>query len=98
MKQGPAFYDTGFDGAETYEEERDGKRLGAQLERVKALMLVNGYPTGYHTLRDIAYRTCGSEASVSARLRDLRKKKYGGYTVLRRYEADGLWSYRVSKP
>lgn len=37
----------------------------------------------------------GSEAGVSARLRDLRKVRFGGYTVNRRYVEGGLWEYQL---
>lgn len=37
-------------------------------------------------------------ASISARLRDLRKPKFGGYVVERRRRTVGTWEYRVSLP
>ena len=79
-----------FDGA-TYDRERDGDRLGAQMKAVKDLMLASGWMT----LPAISSRTGYPEASISARLRDLRKTKFGAYDVERRYVADGLWEYRV---
>ena len=81
-----------FDGA-TYEPAKDERRLSTQLELVQAFMQ-SGY---WRTLADIAVAVNGTQASVSARLRDLRKPKFGGYTVeLRRREgASGLFEYRL---
>lgn len=81
-----------FDG-ETYSPEQDGPRLHRQLNVVKAWMLERGW----HTLREIADGTGEPEASVSARLRDLRKEKFGSYTVERRRRSVGLHEYRVSR-
>ena len=82
-----------FDGI-TYQPELDFNRLSTQLERVKALTL----SSDWWTLRELADRTGASEASVSARLRDLRKQRFGGYTVERRRVSGGLWQYKVSQP
>jgi hypothetical protein len=49
----------------------------------------------WRTLADISAVTGDPEASVSARLRDLRKVKFGGLSVQRRYAGGGLWQYRV---
>lgn len=82
---------TFFDGA-TYEPRLDLIRLNTQLGRVKHLMIDGRW----RTLRSIAAQTGGSEASVSARLRDLRKPRNGGYNVERRRVADGLFEYRIA--
>lgn len=79
-----------FDGA-TYEPDRDHDRLHAQLTRV--LNVVRDHD--WHTLSDIATRTGDPEASISARLRDLRKLKFGGHVVARRYVDRGLFEYRL---
>lgn len=79
-----------FDGV-TYERERDQDRLRAQLGRVRAAMLDHAW----HTLPGLSNTTGDPEASISARLRDLRKEKFGGYTVERRYLDGGLWEYRL---
>ena len=76
----------------TYVPERDHDRLRAQLGRVKAAMTDGAW----HTLGDIAERTGDPEASVSARLRDLRKAKFGGHDIARRYVSRGLWEYRLA--
>lgn len=50
------------------------------------------------TLRELSEVTGHPEASISARLRDFRKTKYGGHTVLRRRKYGigmGTWEYRL---
>ncbi len=82
--------ETQFDG-ETYDESRDGLRLHRQLQTV-----FDAIKDGrWRTLHAIAEQTGEPEASVSARLRDLRKPKWGGHVVERRYIAQGLWEYRL---
>jgi hypothetical protein len=82
-----------FDGA-TFDIGRDEARLGRQLDRALALM----QDGAWRTLRQIADAAGGSEASVSARLRDLRKFRFGAYRVLRQDRGGGLWVYRVLPP
>ncbi len=79
-----------FDG-ETFDVAQDGPRLSRQLAAVKGLM-DDGM---WRPLWVISVVTGASEASVSARLRDLRKPKFGAHTVERRRVEDGLWEYRV---
>jgi hypothetical protein len=81
-----------FDGV-TYDPERDRERLKTLLERVFAYML----DRRWHTLAEIMTYCGGSEASVSARLRDLRKPRFGSHGVERRRHATrpGLWEYRL---
>ena len=83
-----------FDG-ETIDIERDDDRLRCQLRAVQTLM-ADGC---WRTLLDIAGQ-CGypesSTPGISARLRDLRKSKFGSHTVERRYLHGGLWQYRVN--
>lgn len=81
-----------FDGS-TFEMKRDGARLNAQLKRVRDLML-DGI---WRTLEEISIATGYPEASISARLRDLRKEKFGGYQVNRRNMGKGTWVYQVRK-
>lgn len=80
-----------FDG-ETFDEVLDGKRLASQLERIKKLMS----DRRWRSLSSIARIIGGSEAGVSARLRDLRKPRFGSYIVQRqRVGETGLFVYRV---
>lgn len=81
-----------FDGA-TYDPEKDHKRLRGQLERVYSLMQDNRW----RTLSQIADEAGGSEASISARLRDLRKEQYGGHVIERERVSGGLFRYRMSR-
>lgn len=81
-----------FDGS-TYEPMHDQKRLNTQMERVKALMLDGKW----RTLGEIQNVAGGSEAAISARLRDLRKERFGGYDVERMRIEGGLYAYRVRK-
>jgi len=82
-----------FDGR-TYDSSVDKGRLVRQLAKVKRLMLDGEW----RTLDEIATEVDSPPASVSARLRDLRKEKFGGYTVDRRRKGPtrGLFEYRVS--
>jgi len=84
-----------FDGA-TYEAEFDYARLGKQMGRVAALMIDGNW----RTLAEVAAVTSDPEASISARLRDLRKPKFGGHTVERRARGArelGLFEYRLHR-
>jgi hypothetical protein len=82
-----------FDGA-TYDEKHDRARLNTQLARVYHLMK-DGRP---RTLEEIRRHTGGELTSVSARLRDLRKPKFGGFVVKRTPVGDrsnGLFEYTL---
>ena len=81
-----------FDG-ETYDRDRDGARLAYQMSAVVSLVK-NG---SWWTLKDLSRTTGYPESSVSARLRDLRKPKFGSFNVERKYISRGLWAYRVTR-
>ena len=78
------------DGA-TYVHERDARRLAGQHCRVLAFM----QDGKWHTLSEIALHTRDPEASVSARLRDLRKPRFGSHMIEREYVERGLFRYRL---
>lgn len=78
------------DGA-TYSHARDGERLHLQHNRVLAAMR-DGQE---HTLAALSQITGDPEASVSARLRDLRKARFGSHNIERRYVERGLFVYRL---
>lgn len=82
-----------FDGA-TYVASLDQSRLSNQLTRVVSLMADGEW----RTLGAIADLVDAPEASVSARLRDLRKPKFGGWRVERSRVGDGLHVYRLLLP
>lgn len=84
-----------FDGV-TYDPALDKGRLMSQLKRVFDVMADGSW----HTLPEIAAAAGGSEPSVSARLRDLRKPKFGSYGIERRRRVEldaraGLHEYRL---
>jgi hypothetical protein len=80
-----------FDGA-TYDPARDHARLKGQLLKVYQLMSDGQW----RTLRQIADAVGVSEASVSARCRDLRKSRYGSHAVERQHVGCGLFRYRMT--
>lgn len=84
-----------FDGA-TFDPTQDAPRLSSQLIATRELMLDGEW----RNLAQIALalRKQGlhvTEASISARLRDLRKERFGAFDVQRRRLIGGLWEYRV---
>ncbi len=79
-----------FDGA-TYSPVKDHVRLTGLLHRVFAVMSDGNW----HRLSELANRCNGSEASTSARIRDLRKDKFGGFQVDRKRHTKGLFLYRL---
>lgn len=78
-----------FDGPDVRPEDKS--RLGAQLAKVRALTAEGQW----WTLAALAKAAGCSEASASARLRDLRKPRNGGHTVERERVEGGLFRYRV---
>lgn len=80
----------------TYERTFDLERLNAQMRRVYNVLRAGTW----HTLADIAERTNDPEASVSARIRDLRKPEFGAFKVARRRMpgSNGQWQYRIEDP
>lgn len=82
-----------FDG-DTFEFKHDQVRLTKQLHIVFTLMA----DQEWRTIGEISDRTGFHDQSVSARLRDLRKEKFGGHTVERQRRDDpkqGLFEYRL---
>ena len=80
----------------TFDAALDLTRLNAQTRRVAECMADGAW----RTLRELSDAANAPEASVSARLRDLRKPRNGGHTVERRRRpgwaaTSGLWEYRL---
>lgn len=77
----------------TYNATLDGPRLKRQFDLVFDKM-ADGQ---WHTLSDLAQHSGGTEAAVSARVRDFRKDSFGGHTVERERVPGkkGLWRYRL---
>jgi hypothetical protein len=71
----------------------DLKPLNAQAQRVWDVLKFGQW----YTLADIAGKTGDPEGSVSARIRDLRKPKFGGHVVDKRQTPTGRqWEYRLT--
>lgn len=79
-----------FDGA-TYDHARDSGRLGDQMASVFAKMK-DGH---WWTLHNLAVAVDAPQSSVSARIRDLRKERFGGHGIERSYTGRGIWVYRL---
>ena len=77
--------------------KRDLPRLGKQLRAVYDVMADGQFRT-LTAIADAVRANTGivaSAPSVSARLRDLRKAKFGGFKVNRRAAGEGLFDYQV---
>jgi hypothetical protein len=82
-----------FDG-DTYDPDFDERRLNRQFNRILDLMKDGAW----RTLGEIERATGDPQASISAQLRHLRKKRFGSHTVNRRPRGDrahGLYEYQV---
>ena len=75
----------------TFTPDRDGDRLNRQMRLVYSAIR----DERWHTLEEISQATGQPEASISARIRDFRKDRFGGHTVNRRYIRKGLWEYQL---
>jgi len=73
----------------------DGRADEVRLNRQQALVWAVLVDHDWHTLRELSERTGCPEASVSARIRDLRKRKYGSHTIERESLGSGLFRYRL---
>lgn len=79
-------------GGQTFDPVIDGPRLTNHLKKVLAFMSDGRW----RHLSTIANHVGCSEASASARLRDLRKPWAGSHQVDRkRIKETGLWIYRL---
>lgn len=70
---------------------RDSPRLQNQMVAIKSI-LIRG---GWHTLQELEKMTGFPQASISAQLRHLRKKRFGGHIIDRRHLGGGLYEYRL---
>lgn len=83
-----------FDGA-TFDPARDGKRLTRQLDMVKQI-LRDKKPRTLDEIREeiwLHYGVRTTETGISARLRDLRKPKFGAAEVKSGRRTGGVWEY-----
>lgn len=81
-----------FDGA-TFDKKQDGERLTRQWRAIKKFMSDGEW----RTLSTIETKLGYPQASISARLRDLRKAKFGSHRVESRRVGTmrGLYEYRL---
>lgn len=83
-----------FNGSD-YIPEVDNVRLTGQILRVFDAMK----DTEWHTLSELESKTGDPQASISAQLRHLRKKRFGSHDVQKRNRGDrahGLFEYRLA--
>lgn len=87
-----SLFDQDRDG-DTYDRKADRWRLNKQHVRIYMVMR----DADWYTLMYLSMQTGDPEASISARLRDFRKERFGGHVVERRRVtgADGWWEYRL---
>jgi hypothetical protein len=79
-----------FDG-DTFDPKVDQVRLSRQFEVVRDIMLDGEWYT-FDQLRELTgYPT----QSISARIRDLRKYRFGGFIIEREHIVGGLYRYRI---
>ena len=79
-----------FNGAD-YESKRDNSRLAGQIQRVFKAMSDGRW----RSLGQIEELTGDPQASISAQLRHLRKPRFGGHAVEKKYLGDGLYHYKL---
>ena len=74
------------------DEDSRTARLSAQLVAIRDLMLDGRW----RTLAEIERATGAPQASISAQLRHLRKRRFGRYVVEKQHVEHGLWQYRIA--
>ena len=73
-----------------YSESLDGNRIRKLQDAIYTYMSDGKW----HTLAEIS--SLGyPESSVSAQLRHLRKPKFGGHHIIKKYIDNGLWMYAL---
>lgn len=76
---------------ETFNSALDEVRLNRQASAVWSLMADGKW----RSLSEISLLTGHPEASVSARLRDFRKSRFGRHEVQRKRDEFGFFNYRL---
>ena len=79
-----------FDGADI-DQERDDARLKQQINIIRKRMENAGWLTVQQLSQELGYPA----TSVSAQIRNLRKDKFGGRYVERRYQGNGLYEFKL---
>ena len=89
-----------FDGA-TYDRDRDGKRLTGQLEAVAHILATHEWVELPELVAKVRMCVGGhvTDSGVTARVRDLRKEKFGGHVIYSRAArfGGGVWEYRMAQ-
>jgi hypothetical protein len=85
-------YDKPAFGGESFDARLDGPRLKGQLERTLEVMKDGRW----HTLPEIADAVGCTTQSASARLRDLRKPRYGSHRIDRNRIGIAVFVYRLT--
>lgn len=80
---------------DTYDPARDKVRLNTQLRAVLDVMRDGRWRTLEELVEEVDQ---GSATSISARVRDLRKEKFGGHAIVSERVQGGLWRYRWVPP
>jgi DNA-binding Lrp family transcriptional regulator len=79
-----------FDG-EDMDQERDGERLNRQMNIIRERMENAGWLSVQQLSNELGFPA----TSVSAQIRNLRKDKFGGRYVERRYQGNGLYQFKL---
>lgn len=86
-----------FDGR-TYDHKRDHTRLRTALEAVHDC-LRDGQRWTVYELRDgVRLRTGKNHEAITARIRDLRKLKFGGHDIRKTHTGHGVYAYWMPNP
>lgn len=72
-------------------DRAESARLDSLRERIRECLRSGGW----WTLRELETVVGGHGTGVSAKLRDLRKPRYGGHTIEAERVCAGLWRYRM---
>ena len=78
-----------------YNSSREYDPTSTETQRIKILGFFKENPNRKLSVDDVAAGIGGkpSQTSVSSSVRDLRKKKFGGYTITSGYDTDGVFKY-----
>lgn len=90
-RPGPTPERARFDGPIETDEAGRCERLGGQLADIFQAI----QDGGAYTLEDLHRITGHPAASISAQLRHLRKKQFGGFVVTKKHKGRGLYVYRL---
>ena len=69
------------------------RRFDSQIAILRAALLAD--PERWWSLLELHNVTGIRETSLSAQLRNLRKKQHGGHAIAKRHRLNGEWEYRM---